>query len=127
MDWNQSERTDLSWELKEKNLTYEATIDLETLEEPPKSLGADQIFIELQHQIEGYFGYCISNFKAYCLQCQEVMSDALSHTLVHPMVLMEGTSEEEQEKYVPFNVWFPYINSDKAIKYASSTDQCSDT
>ena len=41
MDWNQSERTDLSWELKEKNLTYEATIDLETLEEPPKSLGAD--------------------------------------------------------------------------------------
>jgi len=47
MNWKQSERIDLSWELKEKNLIYEATIDLETLEDTPKSLGADLIFIEL--------------------------------------------------------------------------------
>jgi hypothetical protein len=113
--------------LKETNLTYEATIELESLEDPPKGLDVNSVFIELQHQIEGYFGYCISNYKAYCLQCQEEVSDALSHQSMHPMVLMNGTSDQQPEKCVPFNVWFPYINSDKAIKYASSTDQCSDT
>ena len=41
MDWRTSERIDLSWEEKEKNMTYEATIDLETLEDPPKSLSAN--------------------------------------------------------------------------------------
>ena len=92
MDWKQSERIDLSWELKEKDLTYEATIDLETLEGPPKSLGANMIFIELQHQIEGYFGYCISNYKAFNLKCQEVFSEAFSHQKMHQRIPINGTS-----------------------------------
>ena len=54
------------------------------------------------------------------MECNQYVPNLLSHPSLHVMKLKNVSSEQECE--VPFNIWFPFINAEKAIKYASSSD-----